>query len=306
MTSRDLSIGLALPTMAAGWTRSTLIDWCRIADEGPFSSISCGERVTYQNVEMITTMSAAAALTERVRVMLNLAVAPWHSAALLAKQVATLDVLSGGRVDLGVGVGGRKEDYDAVGSSFARRHQRLDDQVAEIQRLWSGEPALEGSPGIGPPVVQAGGPPIYSGALGPKSLRRSAVWAAGISGFSLSLDADEINAAVMAAHEAWADAGRNDEPRYLAACFFVLGPDDDAAASALRRFTRDYMAIFGDEFSDAMADLAVLSSPETLHDTLARVRDETSCDEVLLVGGDVDPVAARLAAEVVTEVLTGV
>ncbi len=71
-----MQIGVALPTMARGYTRSTTLDWCRGIDEGPFSSISCGERITFQNQEMNVTNSAAAALTERVRVFVNLVVLP--------------------------------------------------------------------------------------------------------------------------------------------------------------------------------------------------------------------------------------
>src|SRR5690606_37091479 len=149
-------VGLALPTMAPGWERRTWLDWCRVVDDGPFSSISCGERITFRNVEMLTTLAAAAALTERVRVMVNLAVAPWHATTLLAKQLATLDVLSGGRLDVGLGVGGRDQDYAGMGVSTAGRHQRLDDQVDELRRLWAGEPILEGAPALGPPVVQPG------------------------------------------------------------------------------------------------------------------------------------------------------
>ena len=96
------------------------------------SSISCGERITFQNQEMNITNAAAAALTERVRVFVNLVVLPMHPIPLIAKQIATRDVLSGGRVTLGVGIGGREHDYLAMGSTMDRRHQRLDDGVAYL------------------------------------------------------------------------------------------------------------------------------------------------------------------------------
>ncbi len=72
-----MEIGVALPTMAAGYTRATNLDWAAGIDAGPYSSISCGERITFRNQEMIVTLAAAAALTERVRVFANLVVAPF-------------------------------------------------------------------------------------------------------------------------------------------------------------------------------------------------------------------------------------
>jgi len=289
-----MDIGLALPTMADGWDRSTLLDWCRITDEGPFSSISCGERITYHNVEMISTLSAAAALTERVRVMVNLAIAPWHSTMLLAKQIATMDLISGGRLDLGLGVGGREQDYRGVGSPFSARHQRLDDQVAEMRRLWGGEPALADAPPLGPPVVQAGGPPLYAGALGPKATARAAAWADGISGFSLALDVGEITNAVTLARSVWADHARVEPPRFVVACFAVAGVAD--GASLLSAFTRSYMAIFGDEFADVMAAIAALHDERAVADALAAVRDTGLVDEVILVPGSIEPACADALA----------
>lgn len=294
-----MDVGLALPTMADGWERSTWFDWCRLVDEGPFSSISCGERITFRNVEMFTTLAAAAALTERVRVMVNLAIAPWHATTLLAKQLATLDVVSGGRLDVGLGVGGREQDYEGMGATMAGRHQRLDDQVTELRRLWAGAAILDGAPPLGPPVVQAGGPPLYVGATGPRALRRAARWAHGVSGFSFSLDPEECAQAVADARAAWADQGAADAPRMLMACFFVLGDDDAGAADDLRRFTYEYLEVFGERAAQGLSRRTRLSSPGALRDALDAVDEAGDVAEVILVPGTVDPRCAELAAEVV-------
>lgn len=291
-----LRVGLALPTMARGWDRSTWTDWCRIADAGPFSSISCGERITFHNTELLTTLAGAAALTERVRVFVNLAIAPWHATTLLAKQLATIDLLSDGRLDVGLGVGGREQDYAAMGSPFDRRHQRLDDAVAELRRLWSGEPPVEGAPALGPPCVQPGGPRLWSGAMGPKATARAARWAHGVSGFSMGLDVAEIDRAVELARDGWGAAGRTDPPDVTVACFFSLG---DGAAATLDAFTTAYLAIFGSEIAEMMAATAVLSSPGALGEALARVAADTTADEVVLVPATADPRCAELAADVV-------
>ena len=85
-------------------------------------------------------------MTDRVRIEATVSITPMHSAVSVAKQAATIDVLSGGRFVLGVGVGGRDEDYRALDASFARRHARLDEQVATIRRVWAGSRLAKGSP----------------------------------------------------------------------------------------------------------------------------------------------------------------
>lgn len=292
-----MDVGLALPTMADGWQRSTWIDWCRITEDGPFSSISTGERITFHNPEMLTTLAACAALTTRVRIMTNVVVTPWHATTLLAKQLATIDVISDGRLDVGIGVGARGQDYESLGASMARRHDRLDAQAAELRRLWSGGEPVPGAPPLGPPPVQAGGPPLYAGALGPKAAARAARWATGITGFSLNLDVDEINRAVAMAEGAWSAAGRTDRPRFLTACFYALG---DGAADTLRDFAYAYFEIFGVDVARAMAPAAALAGADALTEALARVATETPVDEVILVPASVDPSLADGAAAAVT------
>ena len=88
-----MTVGVALPQMATGLDRGRLLDWCRIVDQGPFSSISAGERITFHNLDGFTLCSAAAAITERVRILVNVAVLPWHAPALVAKELASMDGL---------------------------------------------------------------------------------------------------------------------------------------------------------------------------------------------------------------------
>ena len=281
-----MDIGVALPTMARGWTRATAVEWCRGIDEGPYSSISCGERITFHNTEVLVTNAAAAALTERVRVFVNLVVLPLHPIPVIAKQLATMDVLCDGRLTVGVGIGGREHDYLAAGASMERRHQRLDEGVAELRRLWAGEAPFEGAAPVGPPCVQEGGPPLLAGAMGPKALARAARWADGISGFALTADGDEMAVAVRGAHQAWTDAGRTDPPKVVSGCFYALGGDDPQAT--LSGFTYDYLEIFGRRFARSLAD----DAPVWNADRLLRALDDARAagvDEFILVPATVDP-----------------
>jgi alkanesulfonate monooxygenase SsuD/methylene tetrahydromethanopterin reductase-like flavin-dependent oxidoreductase (luciferase family) len=288
-----IDVGMALPTMAQGYDRSTTLEWCRGIDAGPYSSISCGERITYHNQEVLVANAAAAALTERVQVFVNLVVGPLHPTPLLAKQLATLDVLAGGRLTVGLGVGGREGDYRAAESSFRHRHARLDQQVAGLRRAWSGEPLGDGAV-IGPPPVQAGGPPLLAGAMGPKALARAAVWADGISGFSLGADPGEMKGAADAALRAWADAGREERPRLVSGCFFALGLD--GSQDVLARFTYDYLEVFGERAARAMADGVAISTPERVRQAVADA-EAAGCDEFVLVPATTDPRCLAAATE---------
>ena len=166
---------MTLPTMAGGIDQGLLCAWCQAVDEGPFHALAVGERIGFDNLEMHTTLTFAAAATERVRLASTLTILPMYATAWAAKSLATLDVVSGGRLDLVVGVGGRRHDYDRAERSFAGRHQRLDDQVAELRRIWAGGD-VDGVP-VGPAPVQSGGPPVFASAMGPKSTARAARWA---------------------------------------------------------------------------------------------------------------------------------
>jgi alkanesulfonate monooxygenase SsuD/methylene tetrahydromethanopterin reductase-like flavin-dependent oxidoreductase (luciferase family) len=292
-----MDIGVALPTMARDYSRSTTLEWSRGIDDGPFSSISCGERITFRNQEMLVTNAAAAALTERVRVFVNLVVLPFHPPAVIAKEIATLDVLSDGRVSLGVGVGGREHDYLAAGSTFERRHARLDEGVAELRRIWAGHSPFDGGDPVGPAPVQPGGPEILAGAMGPKGLARAARWADGVSGFALTADGAEMAAAVRAAEQAWADAGRDTAPRKISGCFTVLGTKDDQGV--LQAFTYDYLAIFGTGLARALADTAPVWNADRLTQALDEA-EAAGVDEFILVPGTTDPDCLDAFARVVS------
>jgi alkanesulfonate monooxygenase SsuD/methylene tetrahydromethanopterin reductase-like flavin-dependent oxidoreductase (luciferase family) len=280
-----MEIGLTLPTMIAGVSRDDTVEWCRRIDAGPFSTLALGERIAYQNQELFVTMAAAAALTERVQIMSTVVVLPMHPAVEVAKQAATIDVLSGGRLVLGLGVGGRDEDYRAFEAPFDHRHQRLDDQVALMRRVWDGQAPFADMAPVGPPPVQPGGPRLYSGALGPKAIARSAHWAEGICGFSLDPIGEDHRATFDRIEQAWTDAGRTERPRHVSSFWYATGDDGQAR---LHAYGQGYLAIFGDEIARSMADLCSAWSADRLREAIDRF-EQAGCDELLLVPTSADP-----------------
>ena len=251
-----MKIGMTLPSMVADYDAATTRSWCRRIDDGPYASVSVGERITFRNQEQLVLLAAASALTERVRVVATIVVLPLHPAPLVAKQMATLDVLSAGRLTVGVGVGGREHDYQAVGASFDRRLARLDAGVAELRRTWAGQPPFDGADPVGPLPVQAGGPPILCSSLGPSSLARAAHWADGLAGFTVGADPSELADTVAKVRGAWVAAGRSAAPSLMTSAWVSLGPDADSRHD---RYVRDYMA-FEPALSGLLADAATIRS----------------------------------------------
>ena len=137
-------------------------------------------------LEPITLLSLLAGRTSRIRLATNVLIAALRRPVVLAKTTATLDVLSGGRLDLGVGVGWQREEYEAAGVEFERRGEALDDTLAICHALWSQTRAEFTSPRLGferihmmPKPLQAGGVPIWvSGSVNPRVARRLARYGA--------------------------------------------------------------------------------------------------------------------------------
>lgn len=137
-------------------------------------------------LEPLTVLAALGAVTERVELATAVLVSPLRPAALLAKTAATLDVLTGGRLVLGVGTGWQEEEYRALGADWERRHQVLDDQLAACAALWTGEPVdlatatvrFEGIHCRPRPV--GGGVPFWiGGAMTERNLARIVRWGSG-------------------------------------------------------------------------------------------------------------------------------
>lgn len=274
-----MEIGVCLPYMERDTTRALLLEWFRRLEAGPFSSLSCGERITGGSQEMRALLAGAAAVTERIRIMPSLYVLPMHSAVWAAKEIATLDLLSEGRVTVCVGVGGREDDYRAVGASFTRRHARMDEQVAEMRRVWAGEPPFEGADEVGPRPIQPGGPPILAGAMGPKAIRRAAAWAQGIYAWSGNGQAPEIKRIFDLAEAGWSRAGRGEAPRRTAGFWYSLAP---SGGEKLRRYVYDYLKILGEKRARVAAKAMDRCTPDAVRASLDAL-EELGCEEVILV-----------------------
>jgi probable F420-dependent oxidoreductase len=183
-------------------------------------------------------LAAMAATTERVRLGTNVLILPQRNPVLLAKEVAALDHLSGGRISLGVGVGWCPEEFAALGVPFERRGARADDYIKAITTLWTDEVATYEGEFVSftnavqlPKPVQSPRPPIIVGGQSPAALRRAATLGDGWTSWMLPSDAlPETLAALDAACER---AGR--DPGTLRRIFTTFYPGADAFAQLLEQ-----------------------------------------------------------------------
>ena len=276
---------MTLPTMLPH-TRADVLAWCRGVDEGSWASLAVPERITYTSHDITVQLAAAAALTERVRLWTTIVILPAHDAVAVAKQMASVDVLSDGRLTMGVGIGGREHDYRAINAPFARRFPRMDEQVATMRRIWNGDPPFDGADPVGPPPVQPGGPPLIAGVFGPKGIARAARWAAGVDGaWTLDGSQEAMAAAFTQIREAWSDAGRADPPHVSSSIWYALGPD---AEHQLRSYAYDYLKIFGDAIGEGAASMATCFGADALRQAVTNARD-AGADEYFLVPTTADP-----------------
>jgi alkanesulfonate monooxygenase SsuD/methylene tetrahydromethanopterin reductase-like flavin-dependent oxidoreductase (luciferase family) len=190
-----------------------------------------------------------------------------HDPVLLAKSLATGDMLSGGRLTVGLGVGGRVEDYRAVGADpSAQTMVEMANRVETMKKVWAGQKITDSVLPVGPAPVQPSGPRLLVGTIGPKTLRSAAGWADGLAGITFDLDAAEQDKLFEVGRTAWAQASKS--PPHLATSFwFALGDPADARAQ-IHRHLRHYLNWLPVEVVNVMASTVGFAGTE---DQLARV-----------------------------------
>jgi alkanesulfonate monooxygenase SsuD/methylene tetrahydromethanopterin reductase-like flavin-dependent oxidoreductase (luciferase family) len=282
-----MEVGIGLPATIPGVTREQLLEWARRAEAQDFSSLGTLDRLVYPNYEPLIALAAVAAVTERIRLTTAILIAPHRAnGALVAKQAATLDDLSNGRLVLGVAPGGREDDFEASGVDFHRRGKIFDEMLEQWRRIWAGEKFGTAGP-IGPPPPK-GRPTLIIGGSADAAFERAAKYGDGwiMGGGS----PEQFTAGSARLDAAWQAAGREGSPRKMALAYFALG---DGAREAADRYLRDYYAWLGD-IADMVVQSAALDA-ETVKGYVQAFSD-AGCDELILFPCDPDPGQVDLLA----------
>jgi alkanesulfonate monooxygenase SsuD/methylene tetrahydromethanopterin reductase-like flavin-dependent oxidoreductase (luciferase family) len=232
-----MKVGIGLPNAVRGVNR---------AGRAGFASLGTLDRLVYANYESLIALAAATAVTERIELVTDILIAPLRSnTALFAKQAATIDSLSGGRLTLGLAPGGRRDDFEASGVGFSRRGRIFERQLDEMTAVWRGER------GIGPAPRRDGRPGLLIGGRADVAYQRAATYADGwtIGGGPPAM----VTQALGKLTAAWSAAGRVGRPRTMALFYFALGQDAEKMASDS---LGHYYAFLGDYAQQVVASAA--------------------------------------------------
>jgi alkanesulfonate monooxygenase SsuD/methylene tetrahydromethanopterin reductase-like flavin-dependent oxidoreductase (luciferase family) len=284
-----MDLGIGLPNTVPGTTGDQLTDWARAAEDAGFSSLGTIDRIVFPNYEPVVALSAAAAVTERIKLVTDILLGPLRmNPAMVAKQFLSLDALAGGgRAVLGIGLGGREDDYSISGLDMSGRGKWIDDALARIRDIWNGDGELESK--VGPRPTDKG-PSLMVGGSVDAAFERAATygdgWTQGGSG------ASQFGADLSNLDDAWKKAGRDGQPRTLALGYFSLGPEAEAN---VRSYVSDYYAWLGE---DAVQGITA-GAPKDADSVQAFIKayEEWNCDELILFPASSDPEQVTLLAE---------
>ena len=280
-----MKIGIGLPMATEHADGPNLLEWARRADAGPFSTLAAMDRIAFHSFETLTTLAAAAAATSRIRLASTVVVAPLREPVLIAKQAATIDRLSGGRLSLGLGVGTRADDFAVIGESMHDRGQRFDRQIETMLRVWAGEAPTDAGGFVGPHPT-GNGPELLIGGRSPKALERVGRYGAAYLGSPVA--PETLGGLIELARASWRDAGRQGGPRILTTTYFALGPDADDLAE---HYVQGFYTWHPPEGRSKMAK-NVLTTPQRIKDAIAAF-EALGMDELVLLPAayDLDQVA---------------
>ena len=277
-----IGIGLPFKTSRDSWPAIEAL--ARKADEGPYSSFAVIDRLAYDNYEPLIMLAALASVTRRVRLMTAVLVGPLRRAGVLAKQAATIDAISGGRLSLGMGVGSREDDSLVAPAGFHDRGRRFNTQLELMRHIWRGEIVNDARRPVGPEPARSGGPELLIGGTAPRALDRVGKYADGYVMGGGALDREGAAGVLRQVNESWERHGRSGRPRVVASVLAALGP---GAEDAIRDAFADYYG--GDPARlEARLARANLSTPESIRDAIALHRD-LGTDELILKPATLEP-----------------
>src|SRR5262245_16392130 len=286
-----MDVGIGLPNAVPRTTGDQLTEWARAAEQAGFSSLGTIDRIVFDNYEPIVALSAAAAVTQRIRLVTDVMLGPLRqNPAMVAKQVLSLDALAGGgRAVPGIGRGARDADYKISGIDLSGRGRWLDAALPKIRAILDGDGELESKVG---PSTRGGGPLLLVGGGVDASFERVAKhahgWTQGGSGpDQFSQDIDNLE-------EAWKSEGREGRPHKLALVYFSLGPD------AQKNAEHDLGAYYEWLAEDLKNRIIGSAAKDT--DTVrqyASAFESHGCDELIFFPAAADPEQVSLLAEAV-------
>jgi alkanesulfonate monooxygenase SsuD/methylene tetrahydromethanopterin reductase-like flavin-dependent oxidoreductase (luciferase family) len=264
-----MNIGIGLPAATKGVTGEALVEWARRSEHYPYSALGVIDRIVFRNYDSLIALSAAAAVTSRVRLVTAVLLSPLRTnTALLAKQAATVDNLSGGRLVLGLGVGIREDDFTISEADYHRRGRFFDKQLDEMRRIW------DAGTKIGPIPIRRGGPELLIGGRSDPAIRRAARlgvgWTQGTGG------TEEFSRCRDVLLRFWSEYGRAGRPPLQSVVYYALGESAEEDADEQLRSYYNFRELRPDAKPAEDANLTPAAIKKTIESYEAQ-----GCDELI-------------------------
>lgn len=237
-----MKLGIGLPTwMGNGIDAADVLDWARAAEEAGFEALAVHDKPNHDTWEPLVALASVAPVTTRARLVTGALLLPTRDEALVAKQAAVIDQVSGGRLDLGVAVGNRADDFELFGRSMEGRGRRFQEQIERMLALWEGAVEhAESGKASGPAPAQRPHPRVWIGGYQPAAIERAVRLGDGyiFGAPGVAMMADRIPAIRAAARE----AGREDFP-ISGLCYVLPSEDPDELAEGEALLGRYYVPL---------------------------------------------------------------
>lgn len=258
-------MGFGLPISGSWATPASIVEIAQAAEKLGYSSLWTFQRLLFPATDPIpmpyrsvhdplVVTAYAAAVTETARLGVAIVNVPYYSPILLAKMLTSLDVVSGGRLDAGLGLGWNADEFEAVGASMEKRGARAEEFIRCLRAIWSDEPVefhgefYDVAPSyVDPKPVQRPHPPLLLGGSAEPALRRVASLADGWISAS-RFPAAQVPSAIATIRDAAAGAGRNpDDLRFvIRGAVKVRDHDDDTPLTGTLDKIRADVAAYAD------------------------------------------------------------
>ncbi len=302
----EVKLGLMLP----GSDRQSVLNIVRKIEDAGLSSVWVGDHIAFHIpvIESLSLLSFVAAATERIELATGVLLLPLRNPTLTAKMTATIDMLSGGRLRLGVGVGGEfPPEFEAVASPIAERGPRTNESIEILRKLWAegaaehhGEFYSFDKIKIEPKPAQPGGPPIIVGGRKAVSMKRAGRLGDGYISHMCDVDTYTANISSIAGHAR--DAGRAGMPFQTAALLFTVL--DDSYEAAHRRAAKALGTIYNTDFEEASKRYCLLGKPEDCLDQMRQFAKAGCRHFVLSCLSDPNEIIERAAADMMPDLQT--
>lgn len=281
-----MQIGIGIPNQVRNVHASVIPTWAATAEQAGFATLGTVGRIAYPGVDDTVALAAAAGATSTIGLMSGVLLATVWPPTLLAKTLAGIDGMSGGRLTVGIGIGGnRPDDFVVDGRPPSKLGARIDHDLEVYRGVWRGDSVGGGENAAVPAGTRQ--VPMLFGGNAPASYRRMATWGEGYVGGAVPTPM--VEPSFQAARAAWSDAGRSGAPRLVALAYFAFGDGEAGHANVY-----DYYSVAGPEIATLVADNIARDAADVRR--IVTAYEDIGADQVIFNSGtdNVDDIA-RLA-----------